>query len=183
MYDLIIKNGYLLDGTGANGLISDIAIKDGKIAHIGTIDGDAKTIIDATGLTVTPGFIDSHSHSDNAILDFPDMTEKTEQGITTSISGQCGGSIAPVAGNEDVLKTFGTFIKYAKDIPIGSNNAIFVGHKSIRKVVMGMSQEIPTESEMNQMKSLVRDAMENGALGISFGLIYPPKRNRSLYGL
>ena len=174
MYDLIIKNGNMLDGTGAEGKVCDIAIKNGKIAHIGKTDCDAKTVIDAKGLTVTPGFIDSHSHSDSAIVSFPDMTEKIEQGITTSISGQCGSSVAPSITSEGAIKTFGDFIKENRDAELGSNNAIFVGHKSIRIAVMGMSKEEPTKEELEQMKELVRDAMKNGAMGISFGLIYPP---------
>ena len=187
MYDLIIKNGKVIDGTGSPSFFADIAIKDGKIALIGEISEDAKNVIDANGLTVTPGFIDSHSHSDKEIFEYPDMLEKIEQGITTSISGQCGGSIAPrnveekddtyidgVGNLSDVLKTFGSFSKAAENFPLGSNNMCFVGHGSIRKVIMGMSQEKPTEKELEEMKSLVRDAMEHGALGITFGLIYPP---------
>ena len=95
MYDLIIKNGNILDGTGSPRYIADIAVKDGKIARIGKDIEGAAEIIDATGLTVTPGFIDSHSHSDNALIEYPDMIEKVEQGITTSVGGQCGGSVAP----------------------------------------------------------------------------------------
>ena len=97
MYDLIIKNGKIINGTGSPSFFSDIAIADGKIVCIGKALSGAKQIIDAKGLTVTPGFIDSHSHSDNAILTYPDMTEKIEQGITTSIAGQCGGSPAPLS--------------------------------------------------------------------------------------
>ena len=84
MYDFIIKNGTVLDGTGADGFIADVAVIDGKIACIGQNLGDAKQIFAATGLTVTPGFIDSHSHSDSNVLTFPCQTEKVEQGITTS---------------------------------------------------------------------------------------------------
>lgn len=187
MYDLIIKNGKVIDGTGSPSFFADIAIMDGKIEKVGKNLNGAEKVIDATGLTVTPGFIDSHSHSDNAILEYPDMIEKIEQGITTCVSGQCGSSIAPkiVSENEDkyidgvgnmsdVLKTFGEFSNAVKDFSLGSNNACFIGHASIRKAVMGMSQEKPTREELDKMKSLVRDAMEHGALGISFGLIYPP---------
>ena len=95
MYDLIIKNGKIIDGTGSPCFRADVAIKDGKIAKIGRGLEGASKIIDADGLTVTPGFIDSHSHSDSNILTYPEQIEKIEQGITTSIAGQCGGSIAP----------------------------------------------------------------------------------------
>jgi len=186
MYDLIIKNGAVIDGTGSPQYLSDIAIKDGKIVRIAkNITDEGPKTINAQGLTVTPGFIDSHSHSDNAIIEYPEMTEKIEQGITTSVAGQCGGSVAPGNIEEDkyidgignlseILKTFGSFSAAFENIPLGSNNLCFVGHGSIRKAVMGMSQEKPTKEELESMKTLLRDAMEHGAIGISFGLIYPP---------
>ena len=96
MYDLVIKNGNIIDGTGSPGFHADIAIKEGKIAKIARNINDAKKIIDAKGLTVTPGFIDSHSHSDSTLLSHPDQTEKVEQGITTAIGGNCGLSPAPL---------------------------------------------------------------------------------------
>ncbi len=189
MFDLVIKNGCIIDGTGSPGFYSDIAIKNGKIEKIAkNIDG-GKNTIDAKGLTVTPGFIDSHSHSDSAMLPFPDMIEKIEQGITTSIGGQCGSSPAPIykgitdenakgiAGfgkENEVYKTFGTMINIAKDIPFGSNLMTFVGHGALRKAVMGMDNRKPTPDEMQKMKELLKDAMENGAIGLSFGLIYTP---------
>ena len=108
MYDLIIKNGKVIDGTGSPAFYSDVAIKDGKIARIAPNISDGIKIIDASGLTITPGFIDSHSHSDSSILDFPDQVEKAEQGITTSIGGQCGGSPAPI-GIEQEVYTVGSF--------------------------------------------------------------------------
>ena len=138
---------------------------------------------------MTPGFIDSHSHSDNAILTYPDMTEKIEQGITTSIAGQCGGSPAPLScdfntekavefegiGKEtEICRTFGTFLDAVKNIPLGSNNACLVGHGAIRMAVMGRDNREPKKEELEKMKELLKDAMEHGALGISFGLIYPP---------
>ena len=189
MYDLIIKNGNIIDGTGKDGYISDIAIDGGKIKCIGkNLDG-AKQTIDASGLTVTPGFIDSHSHSDHSILTFPDQKEKIEQGITTSIGGQCGGSPAPisrditpekaedVAGfgkNTDVYKTMGSFLDIAKDVPLGANITQFVGHGNLRKAVMGMENRKPTDEELEKMKALLREGMDAGAHGASFGLIYPP---------
>ena len=128
MYDLIIQKGYLIDGTGEAGFVADIAIKDGKIAKIGQNLSGAEKIIDATGLTVTPGFIDSHSHADNAIFTFPDQTEKIEQGITTSVGGQCGSSPAPFGQDmpdtqlgefgmaSTVCKTVGSFLENGKKL-------------------------------------------------------------------
>jgi len=189
MFDLLIQNGTILNGAGAPSFYGDIGIKDGKIARIGKGLTGAVTVIDAAGLTVTPGFIDSHSHSDNALLEYPELLEKIEQGITTSIAGQCGGSPAPISRditpehasqvaefgrNIDVYKTFGTFVNIAKNVPTGSNTAVLVGHCALRKAVMGMENREPTAEELERMKALLRDGMEHGALGVSFGLIYTP---------
>lgn len=187
MYDLIIKNGQILDGTGSPAYHADVAIKDGTIVRIARgLDGAAQ-VIDATGLVVTPGFIDSHSHSDNAILTFPDQKEKVEQGITSVIGGQCGISLAPMSRDDDpnepvgtygtradVLGTMGRFLDIAKNVPQGANIATFVGHAALRKAAMGLENRAPTPAELERMKELLRDAIRHGALGISLGLIYTP---------
>lgn len=174
MYDLIIKNASVLDGTGADAFNSDIAIKDGKIEKLGEgLDG-AKNIIDATGLTVSPGWIDSHSHSDNAIRSFPDQREKIEQGITFSITGQCGGSVAPKRLEDGTLLTMGEFLKKAKDIPQGSSSKVLVGFNNLRRAVIGNENRAVTPEELEAMKELLREAMRGGALGVSYGLIYVP---------
>ncbi len=170
MYDLIIKNGRLIDGAGAPPYRADIGILNGKISCISrNISGESIETIDAAGLVVTPGFIDSHSHSDDAIFTYPDMAEKIEQGITTSVGGQCG--ISPAPAKEE---TFGDMVRKAEKVPLGSNLISFVGHSEIRKAVIGYENRRPTANEMEKMKALLREAMENGALGISFGLIYTP---------
>ncbi len=190
MYDLIIKNGLVIDGTGSPAFHSDVAVEKGKIVRIARgIKENAKTVIDAKGLTVTPGFIDSHAHSDCMVFAAPGMKEKIEQGITASIGGNCGISIAPIEKNlspendtelegygkkSEVLKTFSTFAKAVKDKPLGSNLVTLVGHGELRKAVIGYENRKPTADEMEQMKALLRDALENGAIGISFGLIYTP---------
>ena len=172
MYDLIIKNGNIIDGLGEDGYICDIAIKNGKIEKIGKITGEAEKIIDATGLTVTPGFIDSHSHSDNAIFSAPGMREKCEQGITTSIGGQCGSSsLAAISGE---LSNPEQFPEVAKNTKLGSNLATFVGHGTVRRVVMGTQNRAPYPEELEKMKDSVRRSIRAGALGLSTGLIYNP---------
>ena len=188
-YDLVIKNGRIIDGTGSPSYLADVAVKDGKIARIGKAIENGRQVIDARGLVVTPGFIDSHSHSDKAILTYPDQREKIEQGITTSIGGQCGSGLAPLSRDfnpesteqigeygrkAEVLRTMGSFLEVAKDVPLGANIAVFVGHRELRKAVMGMENREPSEEELEKMKSLLRDGIEHGALGVSFGLIYPP---------
>ena len=126
MLDIIIKSGIVIDGTGAEGFVADIGIKNGKIIKIGNIDENADKVIDAGGLTVTPGFIDSHSHSDNALFRAPEMREKCEQGITTSIGGQCGSSL--LANKNDKLAEPKNLKEITKDLALGSNLATFVGH-------------------------------------------------------
>ena len=177
MYDLIIKNGTVIDGTGSPSFYADVAIKDGKIARIGrNLTGSEKTI-DATGLTVTPGFIDSHSHSDLSLLTYPEQIEKAEQGITTSMGGMCGDSPAPLPkgsnGNE-IYKTMGSFLEAAKKVDLGSSHAAFVGHGNLREAVMNRENRAPTPEELEQMGNLLRDGIEHGARGLSIGLIYTP---------
>ena len=190
MYDLIIKNGSLIDGTGGAAFAADLAISGGKIARIAPqIDEDAVRVIDAAGLTVTPGFIDSHSHADSAILTFPDQVEKIEQGITTSIAGQCGGTNAPISRDvdpatageiggcgkrTDVYRTMGSFLRIAQAVPQGANIATMVGHRALRRAVMGNEYRAPTADELAQMQALLCEGIEAGAMGVSFGLIYPP---------
>lgn len=173
MFDLLIKNGTVLDGSGQEGFLADVAVKDGKIAAIGTDLGDAAQVLDATGLTVTPGFIDSHSHADSAILTLPLQKEKIEQGITTNIGGQCGGSASP-AVRDGKLEKMSEFFAQGTQIPQGSNIATFVGHSTIRKAVMGMENRPATPEELAQMEDLLRDAMDAGTVGLSFGLYYTP---------
>ena len=173
MYDLIIRGGTVIDGTGAQPYPAELAVRDGKIAAIGCGLSGAKQVIDATGLVVTPGFIDSHSHSDGSLLRFPQQKEKLEQGITTAVAGQCGSSPAPsVKAGE--LHTFGEFIAEASAIPLGCNQTVYVGHGAIRKAVMGNVNADPTPEQLAQMKALLSEAMEHGALGLSFGLMYNP---------
>ena len=173
MLDLIIKNANILDGTGAEAFWGDVGIKDGKISAIGKLCDDAKEEIDAKGLTLSPGFIDSHSHSDSTLISQPNQKEKLEQGITFSITGQCGSSAAPKL-TADGLLTVKNFFDSIGDNRIGSGAAMLVGHNALRKAVMGSENRAPTREEMEKMKSLLREGMAAGAIGLSFGLIYVP---------
>ena len=173
MYDLIIKGAFVLDGTGADGYISDVAIKDGKIARIDKeISGDGE-IINAEGLTLSPGWIDSHSHSDKQFLTYPEMREKVEQGITFSIAGQCGSSQSPKREDGRIVKT-SEYLEKASAVMQGSGAATLVGFNSVRRAVLGEDNRAPSPEELEEMKSLVRDAIRGGAIGMSYGVFYVP---------
>ena len=169
MYTLLIKNITVLDGTGTDGFLSDIGIRDGKIAAIGQNLSGGDQVIDGTGLTVSPGWIDSHSHSDRAVFTLPDQKEKVEQGITFSITGQCGGSAAP----SEALSVE-AFLTQAAQCPQGSGSALLIGHNSLRKAVMGTENRDPTPEELGKMKALLAEGLDAGAIGMSLGLFYVP---------
>lgn len=194
MLDYLIRNAVIADGTGMPTYRASVGLKDGKIACIGdVITEESRQIIDAAGLTLTPGFIDSHSHDDMIMETLPACPHKLEQGVTTQITGMCGHSAAPLAEefyqegcrimaslcakgvNNDLAthKTFPDYIRSLRD-DFGTNMAFHVGHGTIRTAAMGFANRKPTEKEMSLMKDMVREAMEAGALGISFGLIYTP---------
>ena len=175
MLDIIIKNGQIIDGTGAEPYIADIGIENGKIVFIGESSEAAKEIIDAEGLVVTPGFIDSHSHADNAVVTYPAQKEKCEQGITTSVAGQCGSSFMPHINSQyESNRSAEGFFNEIDKLPLGANIATFVGHGTIRYTVMGLANREPTPDEMEKMKQLVRESVRAGVVGVSFGLIYVP---------
>jgi len=190
MYDILIKNGQIVDGSGKPAFYGDLAVKDGKIAAIAPgIDAPAARVIDAAGKQVTPGFIDTHSHSDSAVYSGSDCHNYLEQGVTTQVAGQCGSGLAPYYGelkfkhrlteeSEARWATVGekpsTFMQYAETVPMGTNTAYFVGHSAIRGKVMGMSSAAPTPGQIAEMQAYVKDAMEAGYLGMSTGLVYAP---------
>ncbi|MBQ1255288.1 MAG: D-aminoacylase [Clostridia bacterium] len=173
MYDLVIRSGLVYDGLGGEPFQADLAVKDGVIVSIGEISEQGKKEIDAKGLCVTPGFIDSHSHGDGSVRKKPLMECIVEQGITTAITGQCGSSIYPdpALGPEQCAKEFFDSLKAGAS---GMNYALLVGHSALRKTVMGKSMEEPTREQMDQMKKLLADGMKEGAMGLSLGLGYVP---------
>ncbi|MEM2841923.1 MAG: D-aminoacylase [Thermoproteota archaeon] len=193
-YDIIIKNGKIINGTGNPWFMADIGIRNGRIDKIGRIkQGEAERIIDVKGLLVCPGFIDAHSHSDFTIFFNNRVESAIRQGITTMITGQCGSSLAPVnpARMSTLLEhvspsippgeklnldwtTFRGYLDRLEEVGCSSNLATLVGHGSVRIAVMGMEARPPTYEELGIMKMLVAEAMEAGAFGMSTGLIYPP---------
>jgi len=193
-FDLIIKNGKIVDGTGEKEpFAADMGIIGGTIAKIGTIgDADAEKIIDAEGLFVTPGFIDFHSHGDSSLLFGSDAYNQLEQGITTEMCGQCGSSPVPYCtANEygyDVKNISSEQLEYIRELwrdyrsvfaglekqGLGTNVGLVAAHGEIRKHVMGYSPEKPTAEQLGKMCEWVRQGMECGCFGLSTGLIYPP---------
>ncbi|HUJ32232.1 MAG TPA: D-aminoacylase [Candidatus Acidoferrum sp.] len=187
-FDLVIRNGHIVDGTGSPWYSGDVGIRDGRIAAIGNLaDAPAKRTIDAHGLTVAPGFIDMLGQSETTILVDPRLPSKIYQGITTEITGE-GGSIAPQtdatlaedrAGYEHYgitpdWKTFREYFARLEKQRMGINLASYVGATQVRRVVIGDVDRAPTPAELEQMKSLVRQAMEEGARGVSTSLEYAP---------
>jgi N-acyl-D-aspartate/D-glutamate deacylase len=159
-YDLLITGGRVLDGAGNPWFRGDIAIQGDRIAAMGHLPGaSARRTINAGGHIVAPGFIDTHNHSRGAIFDVPGCENFIRQGVTTVIEGNDGGSPLP-------LRPF--FEKY-REAGIALNLASFIGHGSIRREVIGAGDRAPTPEELEQMKNLVRRAMEQGALGVSTG--------------
>ena len=160
----LIKNGKVFDGTGAPWYRADVLIENGVIEAVAALnggipDGFADTVIDAEGMAVAPGFIDAHSHTDMFCL--PDPDGKIIQGVTTEIAGMCGLSPVPI---EPFLSKTG----------LAADLAIAVGQGKIREKVMGQENRKPTPAELGQMKGMVRESMERGAVGLSSGLIYAP---------
>src|SRR5438270_16273 len=163
-YDVLIRHGRVVDGSGNPAFFADVAVKDGRIARIGHIAGEAKTQIDAHGLIVAPGFIDVHTHADD-IAEMPRAENFARMGVTTVVVGNCGGSTLDVA----------KFFREVEATNVAINVATLIGHNTVRRKAMGGSfDRPPTPEELQQMRSLVEQAMKDGAVGLSTGLIYLP---------
>ncbi len=164
-YDLLIRNGKIIDGTGNSWYYADVAVKDGKIVLIQkNINGNVTKTIDAKGLIVAPGFIDVHGHIEGGLFERPTADNYIYDGVTTVITGNCGGS------SED-LKYF--FFK-VDSIKTSINVAALIGHNTVRRIVMGNDNRLATPEEQLKMEALIAKAMKDGAVGMSTGLIYLP---------
>lgn len=187
-YDVIIKHGSIIDGTGNPWVSGDIGIRGDRIAAIGKLgDSRAKRVIDATGLVVSPGFIDMLGQSEAALLIDNRSLSKLSQGITTEITGE-GGSIAPqneltlasIQPELDHYKlkvdwtTLDGYFQRLENSGTPLNIGTYVGLGQVREAVLGAVDRAPTPEEMEKMKGLVDEAMREGALGVSTALIYPP---------
>jgi N-acyl-D-amino-acid deacylase len=163
-YDLVIRRGRLLDGTGRPAFSGDVAVRDGRIAAVGQFPGAGRVEIDAGGMAVAPGFIDVHTHSED-VADLPVAENFLRMGVTTIVTGNCGGS------KLDVGEFFAAIVK----AEVALNVATLIGHNTVRGQVMGGSfARPPTAAELDQMRALVDRAMRDGAVGLSTGLIYLP---------
>ena len=163
-FDVIIRHGRIADGSGNPAFFADVAVKDGRIIRIGGVEGTAGTEIDATGLVVAPGFIDVHTHADE-VAEMPLAENFLRMGVTSIVVGNCGGSALDV----------GKFFRDIESNKVSLNVTTLIGHNTVREAAMGGSfDRAPTADEMAKMKSLVDQAMRDGAVGLSTGLIYLP---------
>ena len=190
----LIRGGLMVDGTGRKGVKANVLVEGNRIAEIGEVmaSGD-EDIVDAAGLVVAPGFIDTHSHSDLRILVDPEVRPKVMQGITTEILGQDGISMAPLPaeyispwrknlagldGDSDGIdwnyRDTAGYLKSVEAVRPGPNECYLVPHGNIRMEAMGLENRQPTEKELQKMIEITRREMENGAIGLSTGLIYMP---------
>lgn len=193
MFDIVIRNALVMDGSGGPAVSADIAIEDGRIAAVDRIDGEAGRVIDGTDLVAAPGFIDIHSHTDASLFVDPRSESKITQGITLEVSGNCGFSSAPCLdeasraeldswrirhGIEENWTTLGDMLSALEKRSLGVNFATLVGHSNLRAAAVGLVDREASPKELDEMKLMAREAMEQGAFGLSSGLIYPP----SCYG-
>jgi N-acyl-D-amino-acid deacylase len=188
-FDILIRNGTVYDGSGSVGTRADVGINGNRIAMVApALEGTGFKTIDASGLAVTPGFIDIKTHSDFTLPINPRAESKVRQGVTTEIIGHCGFSVAPcLPGKVQLLRDYlspsapwlpfreRSFAEYLDSFPATAvNEGMLVGHNTLRLMVMGMEQRAPTKDEMAHMIALLDEGLEAGALGMSSGLFTSP---------
>ncbi|MGH7427991.1 MAG: amidohydrolase family protein, partial [Candidatus Methylomirabilaceae bacterium] len=190
MYDLVILGADLLDGTGAPGRRADLAVAGDRITEIGRIDPSRGwRAIAADGLTLTPGFVDIHSHSDYHLLLQPTADSAIRQGVTLEIGGNCGYAAAPIWGPwleeraaiyrdlyglDHEWQDVAEYLDRLDTVGISENFGLLMGHNTLRGSAMGGVNRAPTVDELHAMIAAARRGMAEGALGLSSGLVYPP---------
>ncbi|MBR8068105.1 D-aminoacylase [Burkholderia cenocepacia] len=188
-FDVILRRGELIDGTGAARFEADLGVAGARIAAIGDLGGaTAAHTVDASGLVVAPGFIDSHTHDDAFVLTDPDVEPKVAQGVTTVIAGNCGISLAPLLAERDVpqpldllgawqafrFPSFRAYLDALDATPAAVNTAALIGHSTLRVRHMADLGRAANTAEIAAMAADVREAMAAGAFGVSSGTFYPP---------
>ncbi len=191
MYDLLFKNVVIVDGSGEPRFRGEVAVDGDEIVAVGDDLGEASEVIDGKGRVLAPGFIDIHTHSDYSLAVDPRGESKVRQGVTLEITGQCGQSAVPLTG-EDALKiareemkraggsedipwrTVDEYARFLEDQGVAPNVGIMIGHGAVRASVMGFADRSPTDGELEDMRTLVRQCLEEGAVGMSTGLYYAP---------
>lgn len=190
--ELLVRGGTVVDGSGAPGRAADVAVDGDRISAVGRLDSmRGAREVDAAGLVVAPGFIDTHTHDDRAVLSDPGMACKASQGVTTVVTGNCGVSLAPLTGREPPPPLnllggpdwyrFPTFAAYREELegaPPAVNVAMQAGHSALRASVMddGRLDRAATAAEVERMVELADEAMRAGCIGFSTGLAYPPAK-------
>jgi N-acyl-D-amino-acid deacylase len=186
--DIVIRHGTVIDGTGADRVRADVAIKDDRIVAVGALDDVAAgRVIDASGRIVAPGFIDVHTHDDRALLANPSMDMKVSQGVTSVVVGNCGISLAPLVaeappppldliGAEGAYRyeTFDAFLREVEAAPAALNAAFLVGHSTLRVATMDSLDRAASAREITQMRGMLEEGLSAGAVGLSTGLFYKP---------
>jgi N-acyl-D-amino-acid deacylase len=191
-FDLLIRNASIVDGTGAPRYAGDIGIRGDRIARIGDLAASRGEVeIDLGGRIAAPGFIDAHTHDDRLMLSSPDMAPKVSQGITTVVAGNCGISLAPMPrpipqpvtpplnlldeeGGWFSFPTFASYIAELRKKPAATNCALLVGHTTLRVATVDDLGQPASPAQIGEMRALVQEAMEAGAVGVSTGLFYEP---------
>ncbi len=188
-FDIILRGGTVYDGSGGDPQQADVGIKGDRIARTGDLsDAQAPTVVDASGLAVAPGFIDIHTHSDFFSLLVPGGESKVTSGVTTELLGNCGGSAFPLRGQakERAQQVYGDYglaiewediagyFEYARSVGYSINRACLTGHGTLRALAVGYGDQAPTAEQLEQMKRQLAQCLEQGSVGLSTGLIYPP---------
>ncbi len=188
LFELLLRNAVIFDGTGGARHPGDVGLKDGRIAAVGRLDAtDADTVIDLRGRAIAPGFIDVHTHDDRLLLADPSMAPKVSQGVTTVVVGNCGISLAPLGertavpplnlvanGPEQRFDSFEDYFAHLALEPAAINCAALVGHSTLRVVAMADLNRQANAAEIAQMQALVQEALDAGAVGVSTGTYYAP---------
>lgn len=201
--NILLKNCTIIDGTGRDAYLGHICIRNGTICSVNRASHDYDSsdiekgvkIVDLSGLCVSPGFIDSHGHSDVQLFHDSSVFNKAEQGITTEVTGMCGVTMAPVSSkffsdlknyvtpfvgsakmpsNWETMSKFRDYLNAVRNMRLGINMAFFVGHGTIKIAAMGSNDRVPDRKELSQMCKLTAEALESGAIGVSAGLVYSP---------